>query len=380
MRNFFCVLALMLPLGVFAQTTGNFIIKSKIGNLNPPAKAYLLYEAEDHTAVDSAFIKDGSFTFTGPVSDPANAILLIDHRGIGVQRLGRGADVLNFYVEKGEININTTDSIAKAQIIGSQVNADNKTLNALLTPIIEKAKKINADAQAATIAERQNPLYQNTIQAKFKALQKEQQATIKNFIATHSNSYLSLMALNTMGGPSPDPKEIEPLFYTLNDSLRTSVTGQALQAKINELKITAIGIVAPDFTQPDVNGKPVKLSSLRGKYVLIDFWASWCQPCRQENPTVVRAYNKYKAKNFTILGVSLDKPNAKQAWLSAIKNDGLVWTQVSDLKSWYNEAAALYGVKAIPQNFLLDPEGKIIAKNLRGEDLENKLAEIFGRI
>jgi thiol-disulfide isomerase/thioredoxin len=122
------------------------------------------------------------------------------------------------------------------------------------------------------------------------------------------------------------------------------------------------------------------LSSYKGKYVLIDFWASWCGPCRQENPNVVKAYNKYKTKKFTIIGVSLDKPGAKDAWMSAIKNDGLTWTQVSDLQFWDNKAAKLYGITSIPQNFLLDPTGKIIAKNLRGGDLEAKLAEIFGKI
>ncbi len=153
--------------------------------------------------------------------------------------------------------------------------------------------------------------------------------------------------------------------------------GKLLKRSIDIAKITAIGSIAPEFTQADVNGIPVKLSSFRGKYVLIDFWASWCGPCRQENPNVVRAFNKYKNKNFTILGVSLDRPGAKDAWQAAIKSDGLVWTQVSDLKFWDNEAAALYAVRAIPQNYLIDPQGKIIGKNLRGEDLERKLAELF---
>jgi peroxiredoxin len=140
----------------------------------------------------------------------------------------------------------------------------------------------------------------------------------------------------------------------------------------------AIGAIAPDFTQNDVNGTPVSLSSFKGKYVLIDFWASWCGPCRAENPTVVKAYNKFKSKNFTIIGVSLDKPEGKADWLAAIKNDGLNWTQVSDLKFWSNEVALQYAVQSIPHNFLLDPTGKIIAKDLRGNDLDKKLTEIFG--
>ncbi|HTH31500.1 MAG TPA: TlpA disulfide reductase family protein [Lacibacter sp.] len=137
--------------------------------------------------------------------------------------------------------------------------------------------------------------------------------------------------------------------------------------------------MAPYFSQADTSGIAVKLSDFRGKYVLIDFWASWCGPCRAENPNLVKTFNTYKDKGFTVLGVSLDQPGKKDAWLGAIHKDQLTWTQVSDLKFWDNEAAVLYGIKGIPANLLLDKDGKIIAKDLRGADLDNKLAEVFDK-
>jgi peroxiredoxin len=390
MKKILLAIVALLPVMAFAQNAQNFTIKAKIANLAGPAQAYLVYNLGANNVTDSATVTNGEFTFTGVVMDPVTASLFIDHKNLGFAKYveqnfpdggpSKTADGLSFFLDKGNINITAKDSIAKADITGSQVNDDNKALKTQLSVIVEKAKQLNAKAQKAGAEQQRSAAFQNDMQAKYKVLQAEQKTVLKNFITSHPASYISLLALSGVSGPAPDVSEIEPLYNVLADNLKNSEGGKQLKMAIDALKLTSIGAIAPDFTQNDVNGLPVRLSSFRGKYVLLDFWASWCGPCRQENPNVVKLYNKYKGKGFTVLGVSLDKAEGKAAWLAAIKNDGLTWTQVSDLKYWGNLVATLYGVQSIPQNFLIDPQGKIIAKDLRGDDLDNALEKYLGKI
>ena len=372
-------IALLLTASAFAQQTG-YTLTIKLTKLKVPAKAYMVthYGWSSSKVIDSAIFANGQFVFKGDATEPLNTHVLINHGGTGGASWNAKNDVLQVYVEHGNILVSGADSIVHATITGSKLSAEYVHYRAqVLAPMEKASKEANMAFVLADADKKKDKNFTTALLLKVRAAMKVTDSLKYVYIKKHPESFLSLEALSELAGKDPDPGKISPVFKTLSADVRDTKTGQALAKRLTDAGPTSIGAIAPDFTQNDVNGKPVSLADFRGKYVLVDFWASWCGPCRRENPNVIKAYEKYNSKNFTVLGVSLDQAGKKEAWLAAIKADGLPWTQVSDLQGWNNAVAQLYGVRAIPQNFLIDPSGKIVAKNLREEALSEKLATVL---
>ncbi|WP_207430306.1 TlpA disulfide reductase family protein [Sabulibacter ruber] len=348
-----------------ADTDKSYRITGKITNMTR-GNVYLDELGEQaFVPVDTATInKDGTFVMEGTVNEPAIYKLAFDNQ-----------EGIMLVVDNQPIEI-TADSGKVAQsytVKGSKDSELIKELNGIMQGMQQNVTALNQQFQQAATQGNQEEM--KRLQEQFMAAQQDNQTKLKAFVKANPASVVSVYTAGNILNLDEHFTFVDSMSTAFKQSLPNSKYTKALDERLTRIRSTALGSAAPNITLPSPQGPEISLASLRGKYVLIDFWASWCGPCRQENPNVVRMYNKYKDKGFEIFGVSLDQDRTK--WLNAIEKDKLTWPHVSDLKGWESSAASLYGVTAIPQTVLLDKEGKIIAKNLRGAALEAKLASLL---
>jgi peroxiredoxin len=324
----------------------------------PEGATVSLIDGMANKVVDSVKSVGGKFTLSATIETPSIYVL-----GFGA------AAKIPVFVGNDQLSI--TGDLAKSDAIEYKGSATQElyiTYMKTLTPKIQAL--FGAKSLAGSPAGAKS---KDSLDKQIEKSEADITSSITDLLKSNSKSPVSTLFLIQTTNFVPYIKDhIADLYAILEGPAKKGPFADLIEKSLQSAGIGKVGTVLPEFKQNDVNGKSVSLSSLRGKYVLIDFWASWCGPCRAENPNVVKAYNAYKSKGFTVLGVSLDQD--KNKWLEAIKKDGLTWTHVSDLKYWNNEVAVKFGIQSIPANFLIDPKGVVIGRDLRGEDLEKVLA------
>lgn len=353
--------------------TQNYTIKGNIGDLNVPvAKAYVIYDLAEQKGIrDSAVIVDGKFEIKGKVPYPLKAILYISPNG-GVQKIPAQLDQREVYLVSGTSTIKSNTTAKEGTLGGTSLNSILQEIDDVRFPFERERYRLHrVDVEYEGQPEK---LAENKIEKK--QMEERRANLLKDIIKKHLNSLASVDFVAEAIDPVYHLDEAKKIYSSFPKHLQESNSGRLYKKSFS----LALGLKAPDFTVKDTTGSDISLSSFRGSYVLLDFWASWCIPCRYQNPKLIKVYNKFKEQNFKIFGVSLDRGDrGKEMWVKAILSDSLPWNQGSDLQGFESEISKNYMITYVPTNYLIDPDGKIIAKNIHGEELEKKLNEIYGK-
>ncbi|MGN6530794.1 MAG: redoxin domain-containing protein [Ginsengibacter sp.] len=365
MKKYFSVLSIILFLNINVKAQDSaFAINGNLEKIKEGTIFLNIYK-EGETFRDSALIKDGKFQFTGFVSSPFFASLTMPERK---------SDYFTFYIEPATMQVTGRgDSLKLLNVKGSSINSDDKLLKERMKAI-SKWEAGNSKIYEEAYKNQNRKVMDSLDLVDFDILAAKRKV-VSAFVKENPKSMMSAMAILENYAYYAEASDVEPLYNELDKKIKNSSKGKEIKKMVDTYAKVAIGKTAPDIIQFTPDSSKLSLTSLKGKYVLIDFWASWCGPCRRENPNVVAAFNQFKDKGFTIFGVSYD--TKKDSWLKAIAADHLDWNQVSDLKGWKNSTSEEYGIKAIPSNILVDKNGVIVAKNIFGEKLTQKLKELL---
>ncbi|MBO9729636.1 MAG: redoxin domain-containing protein [Chitinophaga sp.] len=377
MKKITLLALLCWPFLIKAQPA-SYVLKGKIRKQSGPLRVYLLQAINDKLIVDSTDAHNGVFRITGMVDGPVRAILIFSHTGqyMDLTSLRPGTDSKLFFLEKGDTKIVTQQNASKARIT-SPTNEQETEYKDALAKIDKSITQINKAFVKASPKEQADQNFIQKLGQRYALAMEARKMMQYKFITEHPTSFLSLTALKELTNAQLEPDQIEPLFQQLTREIRNSAEGKAFQAEITQVRNLDIGQQAPDFEVQDMNGKPVRLSDFKGKTVLLDFWGSWYAPSRRAHEYIREAYRAFKDKNFTVISIALDPPADRPYLEKAIQEDSLVWTNLSDPTKDRNDAAKAFGVKVIPQNYLIDSTGMIINKDLHGPALSQQLSSLL---
>ncbi|RZK76024.1 MAG: AhpC/TSA family protein [Pedobacter sp.] len=349
-------LTLFLAIIILPGFSQNVVLNGEIIGLTEK-KLLFTYRTETGMHLDTLQVKNGKFTWTKTLSGAQWAMLWLPDNAIP------------FFIEPGNINVKANIAVTDSLIVtGSKTEDSARVLYRVLDKLVAQRNIIDKKIDTAPDAEKPS------LRVIGKEIDLELKRNQHAYLKTNPSSVISLNLANFIA-TNEDYEEGIIAFDYLSKEAKMTKQGLEIAEELAVKTKSRIGAIVPDFIQNDPSGNPIKFADFRGRYVYIDFWASWCIPCRNENPNVLKAYEKFKNKNFAIIGVSID--NDLNSWKKAIEDDKMPWTMVSDLKGSKNEIATYFGIRGVPSTLLIDPSGKIIAWNLNGNKLHHKLDELF---
>ncbi|HEY8955276.1 TlpA disulfide reductase family protein [Chitinophaga sp.] len=366
--------ALILFPGFAMAQQHAFHLKGEVKEWKGKDSVFIHYFMDNKQVTDSTVAIDGRFEFKGSISQPALTY-------ISLQKPVKPTEIRDnyrFYLEEGNIVLRAKDSLRNSIITSGKVNADYQALETDIGPTIKRLVAIRTTAMATPPEQRKTPEFAE-LEKEYLTCMDSMEAVRIRFVKAHPASFISLEALNTIAGNTMQFQKTAPLFEKLSPAVKQTPLGKDFASRLETAKKTITGVVMPSFTSLDTARKEVHLKEVvqHAKVTLVDFWASWCSPCRAENPNVVKAFNAFHEKGFDIISVSLDDNAAR--WKAAIIKDGMPWHHVSGLKKWDEPVAKFFGIQGIPDNFLLDEQGRVIARGLKGAELYNKIEELLAK-